>query len=144
VPVVATKFWDSSPALSPDEKLLAYASLEWDRWEVYVQSFPGPGGRTRISAHGGVQPTWRGDSRELYYLGLDAGLMAVTVEPGPPPRFSPPRKLFDAPVKVPSQAVTTYLPTRDGQRFLLVSPEGEKRVGATTVILNWPSLLAEK
>ncbi len=144
VPVVATKFWDSSPALSPDGKLLAYASLEWDRWEVYVQSFPGPGGRRRISTRGGVQPAWRGDSRELYYLGLDAGLIAVAVEPGPPPRFSPPRKLFDAPVKVPSLAVTTYLPTRDGQRFLLVSPEGEKRVGATTVILNWPALLAEK
>jgi hypothetical protein len=59
------------------------------------------------------------------------------VEPGTPPRFSAPRKLFDAPVVVRPITRNLYAPTPDGQRFLMITPEGEPRVGATTVVLDW-------
>jgi len=36
--------------------------------EVYVQTFPGPGEKSRISTNGGTQARWRRDARELFYL----------------------------------------------------------------------------
>jgi Tol biopolymer transport system component len=137
VPIVTSPSLDIHSAISPDATLVAYASFESGRPEVFVQSFPGQGGRWRISAEGGVQPTWRGDGRELFYLAPDRGFMSVTVEPGTPPRFSAPRKLFDAPVVVRPITRNLYAPTPDGQRFLMITPEGEPRVGATTVVLDW-------
>ena len=55
-----------------------------------------------------------------------------TVEP------SAPRELFQLPLRSP--AGPTYEPSRDGQRFLvLTSPEQAQQ--PLTVIINWPALL---
>jgi len=63
--------------------------------EVYVQSFPNPGGKRQVSIAGGVQPRWRPDGKELFFLGLDGKLMAVTVSGNSPLALSPPKALFD-------------------------------------------------
>jgi len=136
-PLVTTPFLDIHPAISPDGKWLAYTSLESGQNEIYVQRFPEPGDRRRISAQGGVQPFWRGDSRELFYLALDRSIMSVAVTPGPPARFSLPVKLFDSPAVIRPITRNLYVPARDGQRFLMVTPAGEGRVAATTVVLDW-------
>jgi serine/threonine-protein kinase len=141
VPIVATQYSERQAALSRDGKWVAYDSRESGEEEIYVQSFRGQRGKWRISTRGGAQPSWRGDARELYYLAPPRSLMAVTVEPGSPPRFSVPRKLFDAPDKLRSDTRNQYVPARDGQRFLFPVPEGEGKVGTTTVMLNWPTLL---
>jgi serine/threonine protein kinase len=52
---------------SPDGHWLAYVSDESGRYEVYVQSFPGPGGKWRISSDGGTEPAWSPSGRELFY-----------------------------------------------------------------------------
>jgi Tol biopolymer transport system component len=143
-PVVATQFWEVHPALSPDGNWLAYASTESGQFEVYVQPFMRPGGRWRISTQGGLQPFWRGDGREMFYLALDGGLMSVPVEPGAPPRFSHPVKLFEAPAKVRFDTPNQYAPTRDGQRFLFVASGGEAKPGTTTIMLDWPALLPKR
>ena len=108
---------------------------------IYVQAFPGPGGKWRISPSGGSEPRWRGDQRELYYLSVDRKMMAVTVEPGTPPRFSLPRELFAAPVNRDFNTRNRYDVSRDGQRFLVVAAQGETAVGPTTVVLDWLGLL---
>ena len=54
---------------SPDTRWIAYHADETGRFEVYVTPFPGPGERQPISSGGAVQPMWRRDGRELYYLG---------------------------------------------------------------------------
>ncbi len=105
--------------------------------EVYVQAFPGPGGKWRISTTGGLEPHWRGDGKELYYLTLDSRVMAVAVTPGPAPKFSLPQKLFDTPLGPPFPTRNRYVVTPDGQRFLFVAPAGEARPGVTTVVLDW-------
>ena len=76
-------------AFSPDGHWVAYQSNEGGPMEVYVQPFPGPGGKRQISNAGGASPRWRRDGRELFYLSPDAKLMAVpirsqgpTMEPG--------------------------------------------------------------
>src|SRR5262249_32951380 len=57
--------------VSPDGHWLAYTSTETGRSEVYVQSFPDPGGKWQISTHGGADPMWSPNGRELFYISPD-------------------------------------------------------------------------
>ena len=88
---VTTRPVGTSARFSPDGRWVAYSSTESGTSEIYVQPFPGPGAKTRISTTGGRWPEWGRDWRELFYLTLDDRLMAValtvngpTLEPGPP------------------------------------------------------------
>src|SRR5262249_36321397 len=65
------------PAFSPDGHWLAYASEESRRREVYVQPFPGPGGKVPISTDGGEFPQWSPNGRELFFLSPDRRIMVV-------------------------------------------------------------------
>src|SRR5215510_10259248 len=49
------------------EALVAYVSDESGRPEIYVQPFPGPGGKWQISTDGGIEPVWNRNGRELSY-----------------------------------------------------------------------------
>ncbi len=53
--------------LSRDGHWFAYISEETGRPEVYVQPFPGPGGRYQVSSGGGVEPVWSPNGNELFY-----------------------------------------------------------------------------
>jgi Tol biopolymer transport system component len=85
-------------AFSPDGKQIAFVSLESGRPEVYVQAFestPAPhvaGERHQVSKDGAWLVRWRGDGRELFYLGMDNLLHAVPVQP--PFAFGEPQPLF--------------------------------------------------
>ena len=132
------EWWAKFRPTSPP-RWVAYQSDESDQWEVYIDSFPTPGRRVRVSTAGGQYPEWAPDGRELFYVSGDARLMSVLltfdgdkVTPGPP------RPLFRLP------AVDTgrhpYDVSPDGKRFLVraVAPE----MGRTlTAIVNWPALL---
>jgi serine/threonine-protein kinase len=71
---------ESAARVSPDGRWVAFTSNESGRDEVYVQSYPKPGYRMRISVAGGRHPVWKGDGRELYYWNDDQ-LTAVRLEP---------------------------------------------------------------
>ena len=58
---------EGQPAMSPDGRWIAYQSNSSGRWEVYVQPFPGLGGRWQVSTQGGVSPIWGPNGRELFY-----------------------------------------------------------------------------
>jgi len=49
---------------------------------VYVASFPEFTGKRQISNNGGVQPVWRRDSHELFYLTPLGQLMTVAIGAG--------------------------------------------------------------
>ena len=53
--------------VSRDGTLAAYASDESGRNEVYIRSFPQPGGRTLVSQGGGASPFWSPDGNTVYY-----------------------------------------------------------------------------
>ncbi|HYJ33896.1 MAG TPA: protein kinase [Candidatus Binatia bacterium] len=144
VPVAASPFHEFQPALSPDGTLVAYGSTESGGAEVYVQAFPGPGGKWRVSNAAGAEPRWRGDGRELFYLGDDRRLMSITVTPGTPPKFSLPQPLFTAPVSPDQQTRNRYDVSRDGQRFLIVQTANQAAVGPTTVVLDWLGMLEKQ
>jgi Tol biopolymer transport system component len=84
-PLVEGPYGNDEPQLSPDGHMLAYVSSESGQYEVYVQGFPGPGPKARLSAEGGAQPRWRADGRELFYLALDGTLMSVAFKAGAAP-----------------------------------------------------------
>ena len=125
---------------SPDGKLVAYSSNESGRFEVHVQTFPLTDRQWTVSTTGGYEPRWRADGREMYYLSSDQKLMAVAVGPGP--SFGAPTELFQVRVAggVSSQR-THYVPSRDGQRFLINTPTGDPAMVPITVVLNWTATL---
>src|SRR5262249_51432409 len=63
--VLATAFDNASPSLSPDGHWLAYSTNESGRYEVYVRSYPGAGGRWQVSLDGGTEPIWSPKGGEI-------------------------------------------------------------------------------
>ena len=136
VPFVKTSFVEMRPVFSPDGRFVAYQSNESGRAEVYVQSFPGPGGKWQISTAGGIEPHWRGDGKELYYRAPDQKVMAVEITAGATVTAGTPQPLFQGRFDT-GVAREHYVPVRDGKRFLVVAPLGREAMTPTTVVLNW-------
>ena len=111
-------------------------SDESGRLEVYVQPYPGPGGKWQISTEGGVQPVWARSGRELFYRNGDR-MMVVDI--GTEPTFSPgrPSVLFEGQfVSLPYTANYDVAP--DGQRFLMIQPIAQEGASSQiNVVLNW-------
>ena len=126
---------------SPDGRWVAYNGNESGRPEVYVTAFPATSDWWQASNDGGVQPVWRQDGRELYYLSLDGVLRAVAVQANGSPQFSTPKRLFDTGLATPSPQVEQYAVSADGQRFLILKPAEDKVRNSVGLILNWQALL---
>jgi serine/threonine-protein kinase len=81
-PMPPTEFMKSAddPMFSPDGRWLAYVSKEPGRKEVevYVQPFPGPGGRWQISTGGGTDPAWSRTRHELFFGTPDHRIMVAS------------------------------------------------------------------
>jgi Tol biopolymer transport system component len=137
---IETPFSDLLPAFSPDGHYVAYMSNETSRYEIYVQQFPGPGGKWQVSANGGVEPHWSADGKTIYYRAPGAKVMAASVQTGGTFTADVPRPLFEATTQ-PGQRRNSYLVTRDGQKFLVLSPLGKEKVAPLTVVLHWPAAL---
>jgi Tol biopolymer transport system component len=141
--IVRTDYDDTHPAFSPDGRWLAYASNDSGRMEVYVQPYPGPGRRMRVSTDGGSSPAWRGDGKELYYLEVrpsaPVGVVAVRLAAdGNELSASAPRRLFRGRYGAMSGR-RNYDVTSDGRRFLMVQALDPLPEPATELILvsNW-------
>jgi len=128
--------------LSADGRWMAYVTEQSGQPQVYVETFPRSDQRWRISPSGGVQPIWRHDGRELFYLASDGTLMAVPVTTAPYFVADEPRPLFQTSAQVWA-ARNSYSPTRDGQRFL-VNVDPEILVSRTAIVLNWGETLARR
>jgi Tol biopolymer transport system component len=125
---------------SPDGRWIAFHANDSGRFEVNVIPFPPTGDKWQISTAGGGQPTWRRDGRELYFLALDATLMAVDIRPAAKFEWGEPRPLFKTPLSV-GYDVEQYAPAPDGKRFLFQVPNLQGSKVPFAVILNWTSLL---
>lgn len=122
---------------------VAYVSEETGQFEVYIDSFPAPGQKTRVSTRGGLWPMWRRDGKELYYIASDRSLVAVPIETTPDGlRTRPPVRLFEAPPVSVDRSRMQYAPAVDGSRFLFNARVEDKTPAGLTVISNWTALLA--
>jgi Tol biopolymer transport system component len=138
-PFLITPFQEAGGMFSPDGRWLAYVSDESGRYEVYVQSFPGPGGKWQISTEGGDEPVWARNGRKLFYRNADQMMVVdITIEPS----FSTgtPRRLFEGPYVGPrGKNFSNYDIAPNGQHFLMLKTVEQQESSMTQihVVLNW-------
>ena len=127
---------------SPDGKWVVFHAAIAGAPEVFAIPFPPTGERFQLSTGGGVQPRWRSDGRELYYLGSDGQVMVVATPEGDPTKARSPEPLFGLRLD-PSPAFDQYAPLPDGQRFVVRRPlrPGGADTAPIHVIVNWPETL---
>jgi eukaryotic-like serine/threonine-protein kinase len=133
-----TPFDESAPCFSPEGHWLAYISNESGRYEVYVQPYPGPGGKYQISTEGGTEPVWNPNGRELFYRSGDK-MMAVEIATQPGFAAGKPRMLFEGRYEAAPVPISNYDVSPDGQRFLMLKPTEQAQAAPTqiNVVLNW-------
>jgi Tol biopolymer transport system component len=141
--VANTKGERTAGQFSPDGRWVAYSSNESGKREIFVASFPGPGGKWQVSTSGGSEPIWRRDGRELFYLASDGKLMAVWVKPGSTFEAGEAKALFQTRARehVSNADDFSYDVSADGQRFLVNTDVGEVASSPLTVVVNWTAEL---
>ena len=141
-----SKFLEASAVFSPNGRWIArHSTNENGESDVYVQSFPGAGGKQRVSRNGGGQPVWRADGKELFYLGADGTLMAVPVNTSDQFEVGMPQTLFPTGARLNDGGRfgddgQVYAVTKDGTRFLVVGPR-QSGAAPTIVRLNWTAAI---
>jgi hypothetical protein len=142
--VLQTPFNETNGMFSPDGRFMTYQSNDSGRLEIYVRSFPGPGGKWQVSTSGGADPHWSADGKEITYRALDQKVMSVAVKAtGDAFQAGVPQALFLGRFQ-PGTVRNRYCPAPDGQKFLVVAPLGRDAMAPTTVVLNWWAGLEKK
>jgi serine/threonine protein kinase/Tol biopolymer transport system component len=137
-PFLSTKASESNGMISPDGKWVAYASNESGDWEIYVTTFPTAAGKWQVSRGGGTEPRWRGDGKEIFYIGAGSTLTAVSVNSAGTFAAGNPTPLFRTQLRaqVSSTDEFSYDVTKDGQRFLVNRYAKPAQVAPLHIILN--------
>jgi eukaryotic-like serine/threonine-protein kinase len=135
-----TRFNEIAPRFSPDGRWLAYVSDESGRNEVYVQPYPGPGGKWQISTEGGTEPVWARNG-QLFYRNGDK-MMAVGTTTKANFSADTPKVVFEGHYAT-YNTMPAYDVSPDGQRFLLAKT-AEQGPQEISVVLNWTEELKQK
>jgi Tol biopolymer transport system component len=121
VPVVDPRFTSITARFAPDGRWIAYTSNESGKNEVSVRPFDPatgtPGKPIVLTRGGGRTPLWRGDGKEIFYLGQDGMVTAMEVNTGNGFKARAPKRLFTVP-----EGVAFWDVTPDGTRFLMPAP----------------------
>jgi hypothetical protein len=127
---LATPANENSASVSPDGRVVAYASDASGRQELYLDTFPEHTAARRVSTDGSTGASWRADGRELYF-GVGRALMACDVKTQPSIEVGKPHVLFELPREIRGVASGP-----DGDTFYLLLPVGENP-SSLTVVQNW-------
>ena len=142
-PLVATRFDDTHPALSPDGRWLAFTSDQSGRPEVYLRSLTDEGDQVQISVGGGTEPVWNRNGRELFYRagpGVGQDLAAATLAFSPTVSVTGRTTLFSAAAMANGTPHVNYDVSPDGQTFVMVGFNQATRI---VIIQNLPALIAK-
>ena len=93
-----------------------------------------------VPGQGGLQPHWRRDGHELFYLTPDGIIMSVPVNPGPNLELGASEPLCATGFRFSARYrhyMNQYSVSRDGQRFLVNRPIPEAVQDAITAVIPW-------
>jgi serine/threonine-protein kinase len=133
-PFLVTPFDERLPMISPDGRWIAYQSDESGRNEVYVKTFPGPGGRWQISTAGGDRPVWSKKAPELFFRSREGVMVASYTVGSDAFAASKPR------VWAHKEDLGPYFDVSpDGKRFAVMQPVAQEQSGPehVTVFQNF-------
>ena len=136
---IQTPMQESQPRFSPDGRWLAYFSTESGRFEVYLISLDELGGKYQVSTGGGLHPDWDPTGRRLYYMSLDAEIMAVDLTFGERVEIGLPQTLFRVRFQITSEHPYRIRP--DGESFIINQVVEQMASDHMILIQNWPTLL---
>ena len=115
MPLVDPQFSSVTGRFSPDGRWIAYSSNESGKNEISVRPFDAATGSAGspviVTSGGGRTPLWRGDGKELFYIGPDGMATALEFHAGTP------KPLFRVPAGLLFWDVSP-----DGKRFLMPVP----------------------
>jgi Tol biopolymer transport system component len=138
VPVIESQLGDDQAQISPNGRWIAYRSSESGRQEVYVQTFSldpkRPRGKWRISTSGGLEPRWRPDGKELFYIERSTVFVVEVKTDGPTFEAGVPRRLF--PVALGPIVRNRYVISPSGD-ILVNTVQDEAFTAPIEVIVNW-------
>ena len=136
LPLLEARRFVDQERFSPDVQWIAYNTNDSGRYEVFVMPFLHPGPTIQVSNNGGMQPRWRRDGKELFYLDYEGRIMSVAIQPGNPPTFGAPRPLFKTRLAL-TASIEQYDVTADGQRLVMLVPTHDPPPATLNVALNW-------
>jgi Tol biopolymer transport system component/tRNA A-37 threonylcarbamoyl transferase component Bud32 len=140
-PFLQSSFNIATAKFSPDGHWITYSSDESGRWEIYVQPFPGLGGKWMISSEGGQYPRWTWNGREIFYRSGDK-VMAVPVETQPAFKAGTPRMWFPGEGYV---GLGNYDIAADGEHLVMLKQEDTSTSPKElNVVLNWSEELKRR
>ncbi len=125
--------------LSPDGSLLAYVSLETERYEVFLTRYPSLEGRWQVSTQGGQWPQWSPKGDRLYFSHGEE-ILAVDVSGGGAPTLGTPRTIATRPAVggFPFGFDMGFVMSPDGTRLLTArSPDTRRHAPSLAVVQNW-------
>jgi len=136
-----TPFNETEPAFSPDGRFLAYTSDESGTWQIYVQTVPRSANRWQVSTASGLQPSWRQDGKEMFFVSNERKLMAVDVKTNAGFEAGVPHELFALHFDNVPELYYVYTPGADGKRFLVANVADETTFSPIQIVSNWLELV---
>jgi serine/threonine-protein kinase len=126
---------------SPNGRWLAYESNVSGRLEIYVEPFPGPGGKWVVSTGGGTFPRWSRTGHQIFFENSDRQIMVAEYEEKGD-SFAPKKPRLWGETRVAGTGtIRNYDVTPDGKRIVAFSradneqaPKGSVRI---TFLLNF-------
>ena len=134
-PYIVTPDNERAAYFSGDGKWIAYITDRSGRDEIWVDSFPVKGARTKVSQDGGTEPVWGPDNRFLYYRN-GSQMIAAEIKLSPTFQVVKTTHLFDGPYLTrPNGSLYDIHP--DGERFLMVRDPTQSMFNSLIVEENW-------
>jgi Tol biopolymer transport system component len=145
--ILTTQFGEGFPDLSPDGRLMAYASNESGSYQIYVRPFPDGPGKWQVSDSGGSSPRWSRSGRELFWR-TNEGIAVADVETaGGSFRSGKARQLFSGAfqggllgVPIGGYQFADFDVSPDGQWFVMFpdpTKEGRDDHQHITLVTRW-------
>lgn len=135
-----TAFAVRGPMISPDGRWIAYMSTESGTYRVYVQAFPGGGGKRQISDDGGTYPAWSRNGRELFFWQFyehedaPSQLMAVSYQVRGGAFLADKLRVWSQRPIASFSTTRSYDPAPDGKRIVALMPADAPQAAQSHVI----------